>query len=177
VISKARGLGGVTATGSHAGGWWALPQLARTYAICRGAPTYVRTCTYVYKNYTGNFLRTYLPNYGTYVRTYVGLVDSCLRRSPYVLRTSVRTYGHSVMLYVHTNGEIRTKRFESRVLRVRTYVGAPMRLEKGWVGRCYVPRPAFAFWIREYIRRCSGVQHVTTYVLHVLRCGKRCSCG
>ena len=39
-----------------------------------------------------------------------------------------------------------------------------MRLEKGWVGRCYVPRPAFAFWIREYIRRCSGVQHVTTYV-------------
>ena len=36
-----------------------------------------------------------------------------------------------------------------------------MRVGKGWAGRCYVPRPAFAFWIREYIRSCSGVQHVT----------------
>ena len=102
MIVKTRGLAGVTATGSHAGGWWALPQLARTYAICRGAPTYVRTCTYVYKNYTGNFLRTYLPNYGTYVRTYVGLVDSCLRTAFAVRTAYFRTYGHSVILYIRT---------------------------------------------------------------------------
>ena len=107
-------------------------------------------------SYPGYFLRTHLPNYGTYVRTYVcgsrGQLPTYGVRRTYCVLPYVRAFCDSV----HTYGEIRITYVSDSSRTYSEYVGAPMRLGKGWVGRLRTTAG-----LCTYIRSCSGVRHVT----------------